>query len=131
MPICARAWPTALARGWLRPAVPMMDESGTSLGNKPSKRAKNDDSVVDGLVGAIDRGTETLASLAEVIKEVAAAKTTPDGLFEEVDNLPGFELEHKSKYFAYLVANPDIARAFMKLPLLYKISWISTFLNQN
>ncbi|KAG8048121.1 hypothetical protein GUJ93_ZPchr0008g12556 [Zizania palustris] len=54
------------------------------------------DDVVDGLVGAIDRGTETLASLAEVIKEVAAAKTTLNGLFEEVDNLPGFELEHKS-----------------------------------
>ncbi|KAG8079490.1 hypothetical protein GUJ93_ZPchr0007g6091 [Zizania palustris] len=107
------------------------NESGTSSDNKPSKRAKKDDSVVDDLVGAIDRGTETLASLAEVIKEVAAAKTTPEGLFEEVDNLPGFELEHKSKYFAYLVANPDIARAFMKLPLLYKITWISTFLNQN
>ncbi|KAG8065014.1 hypothetical protein GUJ93_ZPchr0004g39455 [Zizania palustris] len=107
------------------------NESGTSLGNKPSKKAKKDDNVVDDLVGAIDRGTETLASLAEVIKEVVAAKTTPDGLFEEVDNLPGFELEHKSKYFSYLVANLDIAKAFMKLPLLYKISWISTFLNQN
>ncbi|KAG8067879.1 hypothetical protein GUJ93_ZPchr0005g14400 [Zizania palustris] len=74
------------------------NESGTSSGNKPSKRAKKDDSVVDGLVGAIDRGTETLASLAEVIKEVAAAKTTPEGLFEEVDNLPAphFFLPKKS-----------------------------------
>ncbi|KAG8087516.1 hypothetical protein GUJ93_ZPchr0010g9442 [Zizania palustris] len=68
------------------------NESGTSSGNKPSKRAKKDDSVVDGLVGTIDRGTETLASLAEVIKEVAAAKTTPEGLFEEVDNLPVLSL---------------------------------------
>jgi hypothetical protein len=51
-------------------------------------------------------------------------------LFEEVDNLLGFELEHKSKYFAYLVTNPDIARAFMKLSLLYKISWVTIFLNE-
>jgi hypothetical protein len=107
-----------------------LNESGTSSGNKPSKRARKDDNVVDGLVGAIDYGSETLASLADVIKEVAATKTSPDGLFEEVDNLPGFELEHKSKYFAYLVANPDIAIAFIKLPLLYKISWVTTFLNK-
>jgi hypothetical protein len=100
------------------------------LGNKPSKRARKDDNVVDGLVGAIDYGSETLASLADVIKEVAATKTSSDGLFEDVDNLPCFELEHKSKYFTYLVANPDIARAFIKLPLLYKISWVTTFLNK-
>jgi hypothetical protein len=99
-----------------------LNESGTSSGNKPSKRVRKDDNVVDGLVGAIDRGSETLASLTDVIKEVAAAKTAPDDLFEEVDNLLGFELKHKSKYFTYLVANPDIARVFMKLPLLYKIS---------
>jgi hypothetical protein len=102
-----------------------LNESGTSLGNKPSKRARKDDNIVDGLVGAIDRDSETLASLADVIKEVDATKTSPDGLFEEVDNLLGFELEHKSKYFAYLVANPDIARTFMKLPLVYKISWVN------
>jgi hypothetical protein len=104
--------------------------SGTSSGNKSSKRARKDDNVVDGLVGAIGRGTETLATLADVVKEVVVAKTVPDGLFEEVDNLLGFELEHKSKYFAYLVTNPDIARAFMKLSLLYKISWVTIFLNE-
>jgi hypothetical protein len=105
------------------------NESGTSSDNKPSKRARKDDNVVDDLVGAIDCGTETLASLADVIKEVDAAKISPDGLFE-VDNLPGFELEHKSKYFAYLVANPDIVRVFIKLSLLFKILWVTTFLNE-
>jgi hypothetical protein len=107
-----------------------LNESGTSSGNKPFKRARKDDNVVDDLVGAIDRGSETLASLAVVIKEVAAAKKTPDGLFEEVYNLLGFELEHKSKYFTYLVANPDIVRVLMKLLLLYKVSWVTTFLNE-
>jgi hypothetical protein len=99
-----------------------LNESVTSSSNKSSKRGRKDDNVVDGLVGAIDRGIETLTSLANVIKEVAIAKTASDGLFNEVDILSNFELEHKSKYFAYLVANPDILRAFMKLLLLYKIS---------
>ncbi|KAG8095477.1 hypothetical protein GUJ93_ZPchr0012g19486 [Zizania palustris] len=73
------------------------NESGTSSGNKPSERAKKDDNVVDDLVGAIDRGTETLASLVEVIKEVVAAKTMPNGLFEEVDNLTAhFSPKHGS-----------------------------------
>jgi hypothetical protein len=78
-----------------------LNESGTSSDNKPSKRARKDDNIVDGLVGTIDRDSETLASLADVIKEVVATKTSTDGLFEEVDNLSGFELEHKSNYFTY------------------------------
>jgi hypothetical protein len=43
-----------------------------------------------------------------------------ESLFEEVGNLRGFELEHNSKYFTYLIANPDIVRVFIKLQLLYK-----------
>jgi hypothetical protein len=54
----------------------------------------------------------------------------PNDLFEQVDNIIGFELEHKSNYFTYLVANPNIARVFIKLSLLYKISWVTTFLNK-
>jgi hypothetical protein len=54
----------------------------------------------------------------------------PDGLFEEVDNLPGFELEDKFKYYAHLVANLNIATVFMSLPLLYKITWVTTFINE-
>jgi hypothetical protein len=114
-------------------------ETVSSSGNRPSKRAKNDafkndDNSVDGLVQAIDCGTQTLVTLADAIKEVAlvkiAKKALPEDLFEEVDNLPGFELEHKSKYYAHLVGNSDIATAFMSLPLLYKITWVTTFINE-
>jgi hypothetical protein len=41
-----------------------------------------------------------------------------------------FELEHKSKYYTHLVANPNIATAFMGLPLFYKITWVTTFVNE-
>jgi hypothetical protein len=56
------------------------------------------------------------------------------GLIEEQDSmrieyLPGFEFEHKSNYYAHLVANPNIATTFMSLPLLYKVIWVTTFFN--
>jgi hypothetical protein len=90
------------------------------------KRAKKDDNIHDGLVEAIDRGNETLSALVDVLREVAVAKTTkanlPNDLFEEVDNLPGFEIHHNAKYYAYLVAKPHIAMTFMDLTLLYKVS---------
>jgi hypothetical protein len=101
------------------------------LATRPSKRAKKDENAHDGLVQAIDRSNETLSVLVDAMREVAAAKTAKaillDGLFEEVDNIPNFEIHHKSKYYAYFVANPDIARVFINLPLLYKVSWVTSF----
>jgi hypothetical protein len=106
----------------------------TSLGNKPSKKTKKDDGVADSLVQAVECATHTLAFIAEAIKDSIAEKTAkidlPHGLFEEMDNLHGFELEHKSMYYAHLVVNPMIARTFMNFPLLYKISWVTTFMNE-
>jgi hypothetical protein len=65
------------------------------------------------LVQIIDHDTQTLATLVDAIKEGALAKKAlPNDLFEEVDNLPGFELKHKYRYYAHLVANPDIASRF-------------------
>jgi hypothetical protein len=66
--------------------------------HKPSKKVKKDDGVPDSLVQAVERVTHTLASIVEAIKDLVAAKTAKIdlsyGLFEEVDKLPGFELEH-------------------------------------
>jgi hypothetical protein len=74
------------------------------------------------LVTVIDRGT---SKLADAIKTVSNA--LPDGLFEAVDTLSSFELEHKSMYFEHLVAHPGIARAYMNLPFKYKLSWVTRF----
>jgi hypothetical protein len=111
------------------------NEVGTSSSARPSKRVKKDNNAQDGLIQAIDRVNETLSTLAHVIREVAVAKTAKanlhDSLFEEVDNLSGFKIHHKSKYHAYLVANPHIARAFIDLPLLYKVSCVISFIDEN
>jgi hypothetical protein len=93
--------------------------------NRATKRAKIVESGLD-LVGAFERGTETLV---DAIK--TAGNTLPAGLFESVDTLSGFELQHKAKYYAHLVANPKSARVFIDMPFEYKLSWVSTFVNDN
>jgi hypothetical protein len=61
---------------------------------RPAKRAKTiDDSrrKIDSLVEAFDHGSERLAKAIE-----KASSALPNGLFETVDSLPGFQLNHKS-----------------------------------
>ncbi|XP_020400245.1 uncharacterized protein [Zea mays] len=106
-------------------AVHENDTASTSA-TKPSKKAKREENGTEFLVEAFQHATQTLAS---AIKE-AANKPLPAGLFEAVDNIPGFEIAHKSKYYSHLVSNPDIAHAFMDVPLLYKVSMITDFVNE-
>jgi hypothetical protein len=47
-----------------------------------------------------------------------------------MENILGFEIAHKSKYYSHLVANPNITYAFMDVPLLYKISMGTDFVNE-
>jgi hypothetical protein len=62
--------------------------------------------------------TRRLASvntLPSIKEAVVVYNALPTSLFESVGTLLGFELEHKSTYYAYLVANPDTVRAFYQL----------------
>jgi hypothetical protein len=62
--------------------------------------------------------TRRLASvntLPSIKEAVVAYNALPTSLFESVDTLLGFELEYKSAYYAYLVANLDTVRAFYQL----------------
>jgi hypothetical protein len=98
--------------------------------NIPTKRAKTIDSGVD-LIGAFEHGTQTLANAIKTTTKIVADNILPDGLFESVDRLDGFELQHKAKYYVHLVANPDSVRVFIDLPFEYKLSWVSTFISMN
>ncbi|OEL18125.1 hypothetical protein BAE44_0020856, partial [Dichanthelium oligosanthes] len=102
------------------------EETGiTSSSSRPSKKAKIVDSDIDCLVGAFDHASEKLAT---AIKGAATTdKDMPEGLFETVDNLLGFEHIHKSLYYAHLVDNPHIAAAFISLPFDPKIIWVTKF----
>jgi hypothetical protein len=104
------------------------EEIGTSSTNGPSKRAKVVDNGADSLIGVLERGTETTVN---AIKTVAIAyNALPTSLFESVDTLPGFELEHKFAYYAYLAANYDTTRAFINLSSKYKLSWVTKFVTE-
>ncbi len=79
------------------------------------------------MVAALDRASERLSS---AIREAATAdKDLPVGLFDIVNNLPGFEHEHKSFYYAHLVNNPYVARAFYSLPFDHKLTWVAKFVS--
>jgi hypothetical protein len=106
----------------------LAQEDTAASGNRPSKRTKRDDNGADPLIEALDRGTETIAN---AIRDAASKKALPPGLFEAVDSLPGFELEHKAEYYSYLLNNPNIAHGFMDAPLLFKLSMVTKFVNSN
>jgi hypothetical protein len=104
---------------------PKRDEGGPS---RPSKRAKKDECGADPLVQAFQSGAETIAN---AIEKAAASKGLPNGLFEAVDSLPGFELEHKSRYYSHMLGDPNLANGFMNVPVLYKITMVTDFMNKN
>jgi len=118
------------------------DDNGaaSSSATRPSKKAKIVEGGNEGLGAILERSTETLANAikeaavanATAMKEAAiASRSLPNGLLQIVDSIPGFEHQHKSIYYAHLVANPDIARAFVDMPLLYQVSWVSKFVSDN
>lgn len=77
----------------------------------------------------LEHFSKPLKTLATVIQE-AASKPLPSGLFEVVDSILDFGIAHKSKYYSHLVANPNIVYAFMDVPLFYKISMVTNFVNE-
>ena len=94
------------------------DDNGatTSSASRPSRRARIIESHGDGLVAALDRDSERLSNAIE--EAAKGEKTLPEGLFETVDNLPGFEHDQKSFHFAYLANSPHVARAFNSCPMI-------------
>ncbi|PVH34173.1 hypothetical protein PAHAL_8G163400 [Panicum hallii] len=100
-----------------------------SSSSRPAKRAKTTDDTgrkTDCLVEAFYRGSQRLAKAIE-----KASNALPDGLFEAVDSLPGFELHHKTRYYHHLVRHPNDAHAFVNLPSDWKLSWFSSFVSEN
>jgi hypothetical protein len=108
----------------------VLDENvKTSSSGRSAKKAKLTESDVDSLISTFERSSERLATA--MIESATADKTLPVGLFATVDNISGFELLHKSLYYVHLVKNPNEARAFMEMPLDYKLTWIVKFVSDN
>jgi hypothetical protein len=101
-------------------------DAETSSASKP-KKAKTSESEDDGLIRAITNVGDKLA--AAIVKAGEPDNTLPVGLFDTLKSLPGFQDIHISFYYAYLVANPHIARAFDGLPFENKLHWVAMFIS--
>jgi hypothetical protein len=90
----------------------------TSSSGRSAKKAKLTESDANSLILVFGRSSERLAT--SMMESAIADKTLPIGLFATVDNIPGFDLLHKSMYFAHLVKIP------MKLELSWSCRWTTS-----
>jgi hypothetical protein len=110
-------------------AVPTTPEDGTAI-PRPSKRAKlapNGD-MKDGLIGAFKYSSEKIATTIEKIAK--GNMDLPDDLIEKVQEFPGFDDTHKSFYYAHLVEQPHVRRAFYNAPFEYKLNFIAKWISE-
>ncbi|OEL28717.1 hypothetical protein BAE44_0010264 [Dichanthelium oligosanthes] len=107
------------------------DNGASSFASRP-KKAKTVDNEEECLIGVLKYVGEKLSIAIEKIAvptPPTAENDVPEDLFETLTSLPGFEESHISAYYAYLVANPHIARAFYKLPFNYKLNWFAMYVS--
>ncbi|KAG8084729.1 hypothetical protein GUJ93_ZPchr0010g11043 [Zizania palustris] len=111
--------------------VSLDNQCPTSSASK-AKRAKSSVTEEEGLIGAINRVGEKLACAIEKVATQPPPPPLnddlPEDLFEMLSSLPGYESTQISVYYAYLVANPRMGRAFYKLPFEHKLNWVAMFI---
>ncbi|KAG8091541.1 hypothetical protein GUJ93_ZPchr0012g21910 [Zizania palustris] len=106
------------------------DDNGTSPSRGKAKKVKTTATEEDGaLIATFNSIGDKLASAIE--KASSSNKNdVPTDLFDNLSSLLGFEEAHVSFYYAYLVSNPHIARAFNALPFNHKINWFVMFVSE-
>ncbi|OEL14482.1 hypothetical protein BAE44_0024498 [Dichanthelium oligosanthes] len=98
----------------------------TSSASRPNKKAKVAEIEEEGLVAAFKNVGQ---NLADAIKMVAKPDNElPTNLFDILNNLPSFNSAHISFYYAHLVANPHIGKAFYGLPFEHNLNWVTMFI---
>ncbi|KAF2951734.1 hypothetical protein DAI22_01g284700 [Oryza sativa Japonica Group] len=104
------------------------DRAEASSASKP-KKAKTQENEDGGLIGAFTSVGDKLAYA--ILKVAEPDNKLPEGLFDTLKTLPGFEEVHRSFYYAHLVANPHIARAFDRLPFENKIGLLCSLVKSS
>ncbi|KAJ1289387.1 hypothetical protein BS78_02G160400 [Paspalum vaginatum] len=105
------------------------NKGGQSASVKPPPAKKPKVAADDALLVMM---TQTLGELASAVKQMARADTdVPEGLYNELMSIPGFEKAHLDDYYAYLCEKPSQARAFYALPLSSKLVWIARYIKNH
>ena len=89
------------------------------------KKAKTNPSAEDRMHATIMASSERLAVAIE--KLISSANPAIDGLWDEMKELPGFDLDSLAHYYAYLVDNPRVATAFKVLGDVQRKVWVSRY----
>uniref|UniRef100_N1QR70 Uncharacterized protein n=1 Tax=Aegilops tauschii TaxID=37682 RepID=N1QR70_AEGTA len=89
------------------------------------KKAKTNPSAEDRMVATIMASSERLV----VAIEKLASDVNPaiDGLWDEMKELPGFDVDSVAHYYAYLVDNPRVATTFKVLGGVQRKVWVSRY----
>lgn len=101
-------------------------QGATSSATRSSKKAKLAGMEDEGLVAAFRSVGENLAAAIKLVAK--PDNELPSDLFDMLNQMPGFNSAHISFYYAHLVANPHIGKAFYNLPFEHKLHWITMFI---
>jgi hypothetical protein len=83
----------------------------------------------DALVTTLKDGFKLVAEA--LVKSGGDDDAIPDNLWDVVSIVPGYGEGELAHYYAHLVDNPKIARAFLSLSLSNKLVWVSRYVTKN
>ncbi|VAI54562.1 unnamed protein product [Triticum turgidum subsp. durum] len=89
------------------------------------KKAKTNPSAEDRMVATIMSSSERLVVAIE--KLASDVNPTIDGLWDEMKELTGFDVDSLAHYYAYLVDNPRVATTFKVLGGVQRKVWVSRY----
>jgi hypothetical protein len=95
----------------------------------PKKKAKVVKIEDDPLVTTLKDGFKMMADA--LFKSGGDDDAIPDGLWDALAALKGFDEGHIAHYYAHLVDNPKAAKAFMTLKLENKLVWVGRYVEKN
>ncbi|KQJ90257.1 hypothetical protein BRADI_4g30385v3 [Brachypodium distachyon] len=101
---------------------------GESSASRPSKRTKTTQYEEQGLGPTLVAVGERLVV---AIEKNVSNDNTPEGLWDNMKTLPTFGRDFLAHYYAYLVENPRIARAFHTLDHDEKMVWVARYVRNN
>ncbi|CAM0877591.1 unnamed protein product [Alopecurus aequalis] len=94
----------------------------------PKKKAKIVHIEDDPLVTTLKDGFKMMSDA--IMKSCGDDDDTPDGLWDALNELNGFDDEHIAHYYAHLVENTKIAKAFMTLSKQNKLVWMGRYMEK-
>ncbi|KAM0873886.1 hypothetical protein ACQ4PT_037771 [Festuca glaucescens] len=94
----------------------------------PKKKAKVVHIEDDPLVTTLKDGFKIMADA--LMKSGGDNEAIPDGLWDALAAIKGFDDSHIAHYYAHLVDSPKIANAFMTLSLDNKLVWVTRYVEK-